>query len=77
MIRAPAGAHSSEGVRRSTRLASVGVWTQDAGAAAFEELVQDSGLRLPRVRRWYVNADDRFLGADELSDLRVVVAGSG
>lgn len=29
------------------------------------------GLRLPAQRRWYVNADDRFLGTDTLSDLEV------
>ena len=37
----------------------------------FEGLVEASGLRLPRSRGWYVNADDRFLGTDEVANLTV------
>lgn len=38
----------------------------DGEYIVFEGLVELDGLRLPRHRSWYVNADDRFLGADEV-----------
>lgn len=43
----------------------------DGEYIAFEGLVEAAGLRLPRHRRWFVNADGRFLGADEIRSLRV------
>lgn len=33
--------------------------------------VEEAGIRLPRERRWYVNADDRFLGADVIEHYEV------
>lgn len=33
--------------------------------------IEDSGMRLPARRAWYVNADDRYLGDDTLTELRV------
>lgn len=41
----------------------------DGEYIVFEGLVEADGLRLPARRSWYVNADDRFLGADEVSRL--------
>lgn len=43
----------------------------DGEYIAFDGLIEADGLRLPRHRRWYVNADDRFLGADEIRALEV------
>ena len=37
----------------------------------FEELAEGGGLRLPRLRAWYVNADGRHLGTDEVGEIRV------
>jgi len=37
----------------------------------FEGLVEDAGLRLVKRREWYVNADDRFLGTDEIQSIEV------
>lgn len=45
----------------------------DGEYIVFEGLIETtSGLKLPRHRRWYVNADDEFLGADEIRYLNVV-----
>lgn len=33
---------------------------------------EDEGLRLPRVRRWYTNADDTYLATDTLEELEVL-----
>jgi hypothetical protein len=43
----------------------------DGEYIVFEGLVESGGMRLPARRSWYVNADDRFLGSDELSGLTV------
>ncbi|MDX1578530.1 MAG: DUF6503 family protein [Gemmatimonadota bacterium] len=43
----------------------------DGEYLVFEGLIESEGLRLPKRRRWYVNADDRFLGADEIEALEV------
>ncbi len=43
----------------------------DGEYLVLEELVEAGGLRVPRVRRWYVNADDAFLGADEIESFEV------
>ncbi len=38
----------------------------DGEHLVFEGWIEADGLQLPRHRRWYVNADGRFLGADEI-----------
>ncbi|MDH3732499.1 MAG: DUF6503 family protein, partial [Gemmatimonadota bacterium] len=43
----------------------------DGEYIVFEGRVEAGGLRLPARRSWYVNADDRFLGSDEVSKLLV------
>jgi len=43
----------------------------DGEYIVMEGLVEHAGLRLPRHRRWHVNSDDRFLGADTLAHLAV------
>lgn len=43
----------------------------DGEYIVFEGLAEFDGLRLPARRSWYVNADDRFLGEDEISELAV------
>lgn len=43
----------------------------DGEYIVFEDLVTDADLRLPRVRKWFVNENDRFLGRDEIRALRV------
>ena len=40
--------------------------TKDGETLVFEGTTSVAGLRLPRERRWYMNADRRFLGTDEL-----------
>ena len=42
----------------------------DGEYIVFEDLAEGGGLRLPRSRSWHVNADDRHLGTDEVTDLR-------
>ena len=42
----------------------------DGEYIVLEGLIEANGMRLPRHRRWYVNEDDRFLGADEIVALR-------
>ena len=37
----------------------------------FEDLTEVDGLRIPRHRRWFVNADNRFLGADEVRSIEL------
>jgi len=39
---------------------------EDGETLVFEGLTSVAGLRLPRTRRWWTNADGRFLGTDEL-----------
>jgi len=36
-----------------------------------EGLTGAGNLRIPRHRRWFVNADDRFLGADEVRSIEI------
>ncbi len=43
----------------------------DGEYITFEGLVEGGGLRLPRLRGWYVNADGRHLGTDEVGAIRV------
>ena len=43
----------------------------DGEYITFEELVEGGGLRLPRLRAWYVNADGRHLGTDEVGEILV------
>ncbi len=43
----------------------------DGEYITFEGLSEGGGLRLPRHRRWYVNADDRFLASDEVRSIEV------
>ena len=43
----------------------------DGEYIVFEELTEGGGLRLPRLRGWYMNADDRHLGTDEAGTIRV------
>lgn len=37
----------------------------------FDQEISDAGLRLPRIRRWYLNSDDSFVGTDALESLQV------
>ena len=46
----------------------------DGEYIVLEGLIEADGLRLPHHRRWYVNEDDRFLGADEIVALNTVPA---
>ena len=43
----------------------------DGEYIVFEGEVESGGLRLPARRSWYMNADDRYLGTDEISALGV------
>ncbi|WP_419162973.1 DUF6503 family protein [Candidatus Palauibacter sp.] len=43
----------------------------DGEYIVFEGLSEGDGLRLPRMRAWYVNADGRHLGTDEAGMIRV------
>ncbi len=43
----------------------------DGEYLVFEGLIEADRLRLPRQRSWYVNADDRLLGTDEIRSLSV------
>ena len=43
----------------------------DGEYITFEGLAEGGGLRLPRLRGWYVNADGRHLGTDEVGTIRV------
>lgn len=49
----------------------------DGEYIVFEGLIEAEGLRIPRHRSWYVNADGRFLGADEITRLEVSGEGRG
>ncbi len=40
--------------------------SQDGETILFEGESTANGMRLPLTRRWYMNADDRFLGTDEI-----------
>lgn len=42
----------------------------DGEYLVFEGEVAHDGIRLPKAMRWYVNADDRFLGGDTVEDYR-------
>jgi len=44
----------------------------DGEYIVLEEMAEDGGLRLPKVRRWYTNQGDTYLATDTLDDLRVV-----
>ncbi|MHC5066564.1 MAG: DUF6503 family protein [Planctomycetota bacterium] len=39
---------------------------RDGETIVFQGLTELGGMRLPRERRWYMNADRRYLGMDEL-----------
>jgi len=43
----------------------------DGEYIVFDDLIEAGGLRLPKERRWYTNAEGDFLGADEISRLDV------
>ncbi len=43
----------------------------DGEYLVFEGVAEHGGLRLVKHREWYVNADDRFLGADEIQSIEV------
>ncbi len=43
----------------------------DGEYITFEGLAEGGGLRLPRLRGWYVNADGRHLGTDAVGTIRV------
>ena len=47
----------------------------DGEYIVLEGLIESDGVKLPRHRRWYVNADGRFLGADEIKGLKLVPVG--
>jgi len=44
----------------------------DGEYIVLEEMAEDGGLRLPKVRRWYTNQGDTYLATDTLDALRVV-----
>lgn len=48
-----------------------GTGSGDGEYIVFEDLGADGSLRPPRKRSWHVNADGRFLGADEIRALEV------
>ncbi len=37
----------------------------------FDERVEAGSLRLPKIRRWYMNDDDRYLGDDSITRLAI------
>ncbi len=41
----------------------------DGEYIVFDDLIEADGLRIPQRRRWYVNADDAFLGEDVIESL--------
>lgn len=43
----------------------------DGEYITFEGLSEGGGLRLPKNRSWYMNADDRHLGSDEVGSIEV------
>lgn len=43
----------------------------DGEYMVFEGEIESQGMRLPRVRSWYVNRDDKFLGTDTLQSVEV------
>lgn len=43
----------------------------DGEFMVMEDVVEEGGLRLPKTRRWYVNKDGEFLGADTIASLEV------
>ena len=49
----------------------------DGEYIVFTDLIEAGGLRLPRHRSWYTNAEGEFLGADEITRLAVSGAASG
>ncbi len=44
----------------------------DGEYIVLDGVIESDGLKLPRNRRWYVNEDDRFLGADEIRALELL-----
>lgn len=48
---------------------------RDGEYIVMEGLVEAGSLTLPNRRHWYMNADDRYLGTDEVRALRVVPSG--
>jgi hypothetical protein len=47
----------------------------DGEYIVLEGLIESGGVRIPRNRRWYVNADGRFLGADQIRSLELTSVG--
>ncbi len=47
----------------------------DGEYLVLDGVIESGGVRLPRHRRWYVNADDRFLGADEVRSFELTPSG--
>jgi len=45
--------------------------SNDGEYMVFEGEIESQGMRLPRVRSWYVNRDDKFLGTDTLQSVEV------
>jgi len=43
----------------------------DGEYIVLDDLIESGGLRLPRSRRWFTNAEGDFLGADEITRLDV------
>ncbi len=41
----------------------------DGEYITLEEVAAGGGVRLPRVRKWYMHADDRFLGTDTIESI--------
>ncbi len=44
----------------------------DGEYIVLEGLIESGGVRIPRNRRWYVNDDGRFLGADDIRSLELI-----
>ena len=40
---------------------------RDGETILFEGISEIAGMKIPRTRRWYMNADRRFLGTDEIT----------
>ena len=53
------------GAGKSTLIKCIaGIYPFDSGEVRFEDEVVHEGVRLPKTRRWYTNADSTYLGAD-------------
>ena len=47
----------------------------DGEYITLDGMVEAAGLRLPKARSWYTNAEDRYLGTDTLISLDILSGG--